>query len=91
MPASGSPARTLDMAKGILILLRQCSADQTFTELVEVRRKYALSPFSLAAALVVAAGGGPDPRGNNANAASAVEQQWGSLLSAISAPGPRPR
>lgn len=79
------------MAKGILVVLRQCSADQTFMELVEVSRKYALSPFSLAAALVVAAGGGPGPRGSSADAADAVEQEWGSLLSAISAAGAHSR
>jgi hypothetical protein len=67
-----------------LVVLRRCEADETFMELVEASRKYALSVFALATALVAAASGGPDARDNNDAAANAVEQEWGSLLPRLS-------
>jgi hypothetical protein len=80
-----SPARTLDVAKGVLVALRRCDADEMFMELVEVSRKYALSTFTVAAALVAAVDGRPDVRGDRSAAANAVEFEWGSLLTAMSA------
>jgi hypothetical protein len=80
-----SPARTLDVAKGVLVMLRRCDADEMFMELVEVSRKYTLSAFAVAAALVSAAGGRPDC--SDTDAANAVEQEWGWLLSATQASG----
>lgn len=77
-------ARVLDVAKGILVVLRGCGADETFAELLDVSRRYALPIFALATALVAAAGGDPHLRGDNPDAADAVEQEWGSLLAAIS-------
>lgn len=84
MPTARSAARTLDVAKGVLVALRRRDADDIFAELVQVAEKYALSPFALATALVAAASGGSDIRGVNAAAAHAVEQEWGSLLSTVS-------
>ncbi len=80
-----SPARALDVAKGILVGLRRRRPDETFMELVEASHKYTLSVFSLSSALVAAAGGGAGRRGNDVDAAAnAVEQEWGSLLPLIS-------
>ena len=76
-----SPARLLDVAKGILVGLRRCHADQAFTELVEVSRKYAVSPLALATALVEEAGGRPGEPGT-VGAARAAEAAWGRLLAA---------
>lgn len=74
-----SPARLLDVAKGVLVALRRCDTDQAFSELLDVSRKYAVPTLVLASALVNVAGraqrGDSDPE-----AANAVEQEWGSLL-----------
>jgi hypothetical protein len=74
-PPAGSPARTLDVAKGVLAVLRRCDADEMFIELVEASRKHALSAFALAEALVAAVGGGASSRDDHIDAANVVEQE----------------
>lgn len=82
-PPTGSPARILDVAKGVLVVLRRCDSDEMFTELVEVSRRHALSAFALAEALVAAVGGGPSSRDDHTDATNIVEQEWGSLLATL--------
>jgi hypothetical protein len=79
-----SGVRTLDIAEGVLLGLRRGSGD-SFTELVDVGRRYSLSPFVIAEALVAAASGNHGGRAGDPQAALIVEQQWGHLLR--SAPG----
>lgn len=74
------------MAKGVLVVLRRCDGDEMFMELVRASHKHTLSAFALASALVAAASGCPDERSANTDAANAVEQEWGSLLSTSYAP-----
>jgi hypothetical protein len=64
-------------------MLRRCDADEMFMELVQASRKYTLPAFSLAAALVATVGGRADISGEDADAMNAVQQEWGSLLSAM--------
>lgn len=83
LPTARSAARTLDVAKGVLVTLRRRDADDVFADLVEVAEKYALSPFAVATALVAMASGGSDVRADNTAAAHAVKQEWGALLPAV--------
>jgi hypothetical protein len=74
-----SGVRILDIAEGVLLGLRRYSVERSFTELIDVARRHALSPFELTAALVAAAGGHST---GNPEAAWVVEQEWGRLLRA---------
>lgn len=74
-----SGVRILDIAEGVLLGLRHYSVERSFTELIDVARRHALSPFELADALVAAAGGHST---GSPEAARVVEQEWGSLLRA---------
>lgn len=74
-------ARSLDIAKGVLIVLRGCDAAAAFDELVAASRRHRLPIFTLADALVAVAAGGTRRAGQlSAQVARAVEQEWGPLL-----------
>jgi hypothetical protein len=74
-----SGTRSLDLALGILVGLRRCSAGDAFAELVQVSSNRGQSPFALGRALVAAASGGSVV---DSEAAVAVTDEWGSLLDA---------
>ncbi|KAA0098867.1 ANTAR domain-containing protein [Mycolicibacterium sp. P1-18] len=74
-----SGTRSLDVALGILVGLRRCTAGDAFAELVQVSTHRGLSPFALGRALVATASRGSvvDP-----DAAAVVADEWGGLLDA---------
>lgn len=58
LPGSGSGrsgARILDIAEGVLLVLRGCSRDQAFAEIVQTAKTHNVSALSLAEALVTLA------------------------------------
>ncbi len=71
-------SRYLDIAKGVLVALRGCSADDAFTEIARTSKQFGLGTLTLARALVQLAEGpmaivtGP--------AAEAAAQTWGHLI-----------
>jgi hypothetical protein len=74
-----SGTRSLDLALGILVGLRRCSAVDAFAELVQVSTTRGLSPFALGRALVAATSGGPAV---DSDAAAVAADEWGGLLDA---------
>jgi hypothetical protein len=74
-----SGTRSLDLALGILVGLRRCSAGDAFAELVQVSTTRGVSPFALGRALVAAASGGPVV---DSDAAAVAADEWGGLLDA---------
>ena len=75
-----SGVRILDIAEGVLLGLRHGSIEDSFTELIGVARRYSLSPFVLADALVAAASGHDGRRAADSEAALIVELEWGQLM-----------
>ena len=72
-------ARMFHLAQGVLVGLRRRPAEQVLNELIDVAQRFGLSPFTLARALVAAAGGAT-ALGADTDAAAAVRQCWGNLL-----------
>lgn len=68
----------LDTAEGVLIALRHCTVDDAFREIVGAAQQHQVPLFTLADALVTAAGGKADCL--NTAARAAVLAEWGSLL-----------
>jgi hypothetical protein len=81
-PTGQSPGRqVLDLALGVLIALEGGNAKSAFSELIDVSRRWSLSPFALSAALVACASrSAVVALGANAIAERAVRQEWGDLL-----------
>jgi hypothetical protein len=73
-PSSEAAARTFHIAEGVLVGLTRCSVAQALDTLVEVSRVHALSPFTVAEALVAKATG--DGVVANQDAAAVVEREW---------------
>ncbi|WP_082948724.1 ANTAR domain-containing protein [Mycobacterium sp. 1274756.6] len=79
--SSALSARTLDVAKGVLVVLRGCDTAAAFEELVAASRRHRLPVFALADALVSMAAGPARTGGQpSAEVARAIEQEWGPLL-----------
>jgi hypothetical protein len=74
-----SADRILDTAEGVLITLRRCHLNHAFFELAQMARRHAISPVSLADALVALAQRQPtgdcEPR-----AVQIAQATWGPLL-----------
>jgi hypothetical protein len=82
MSATRSPeeaVRTFHIAEGVLVGLTRCSVAQALSMLVEVSRIHALSPFTVAEALVAKVTG--DGIEVNRDAAAVVEHEWNRLTS----------
>ncbi|MCX2929866.1 ANTAR domain-containing protein [Mycobacterium sp. CVI_P3] len=71
--------RSLDAAKGVLVVLRQCSLDEAFTEIVDTARQHGTEPMALARVLVATAENG-STRELDDRAVVAVDLVWGPLL-----------
>jgi hypothetical protein len=77
-PSSAEAVRTFHIAEGVLVGLTRCSVANALAMLVEVSRQHAMSPFTLAEALVAKVtgdGGVADP-----DAVAVVEREWAPLL-----------
>lgn len=70
--------RALDLAEGVLIVLRPCTADQAFAELVATAQQRSVSLFALAEALVDLASGQCRP--DTHTAVEAARSQWAYAL-----------
>ncbi|MFV9635161.1 ANTAR domain-containing protein [Mycobacterium neumannii] len=68
----------LDTAEGVLIALRHCTVDEAFREMIRAAQQHQVPLFTLADALVTAAGGKAEFP--NAAARTAVLAEWGPLL-----------
>ncbi|OBB70609.1 hypothetical protein A5759_00380 [Mycobacterium sp. 852014-52144_SCH5372336] len=68
----------LDTAEGVLIALRHCTVDEAFREMIRAAQQHQVPLFTLADALVTAAGGKAECP--NAAARTAVLAEWGALL-----------
>ncbi|MET0899521.1 MAG: ANTAR domain-containing protein [Mycobacterium sp.] len=68
-------SRSLDIAKGVLVVLRGCSTDDAFTELADISKQHHLGTLTLARALVQLAEGSLDSGGGPA--ADVAAQTWG--------------
>ncbi|RWA18871.1 hypothetical protein MELE44368_04325 [Mycolicibacterium elephantis DSM 44368] len=74
----------LDTAEGVLVALRQCTVDEAFQEMIRAAHQHRVPLFTLADALVSAAGAAEVHRLDCADAARrAVIAEWGPLLSAV--------
>ena len=74
--------RVLDLAEGILIGLRRCSAEEAFDELVAVAQHHDISMSATASALVDLA---TDPAGAAESPSierAIADREWGALLCA---------
>jgi hypothetical protein len=72
-------ARSLDIAKGVLVGLQRCSPDAAFSEIVEVSRTHGFPPMRLAQAIVDTFAD-PDLGAPDDPAFDIVRLRWGSLL-----------
>ena len=85
--------RMLCAAQGVLAVLRRCSLDDAFADIVGTAARHNIAPRPLAEALVALAQGEP-AAGVDHKAVGVVEQAWGELLrsaqlsTADSTPGP---
>ncbi len=70
----------LDTAEGVLIALRHCTVDEAFREMIRAAQQHQVPLFTLADALVTAAGGKAECP--NVAARAAVLAEWGALLRA---------
>ena len=74
----------LDTAEGVLVALRQCTVDEAFREMIRAAQQHQVPLFTLADALVSAAGAAEVHGLDCADAARrAVLAEWGTLLSAV--------
>ncbi len=87
--------RTLCAAEGVLAVLRHCSLDDAFVDIVDTAAHHNIAPLRLAEALVARAQCESAP-GVDHKALGVVEQTWGALLksarllTAAITPGPGP-
>ncbi|WP_051574169.1 hypothetical protein [Mycobacterium sp. URHB0044] len=79
--SSAEAVRTFHIAEGVLVGLTRCSVAQALATLVEVSRVHALSPFTVAEALVAKATG--DGVEVNRDAAAVLEREWNRLTSHV--------
>lgn len=81
---NGSPeqrhvdARMLDVAKGIVVALRECSTEQAFTDIVQRAHQHRVGPIQLADALVAIAQNTSTSTLNGA-AVTAAQAMWSEL------------
>lgn len=71
--------RDIDTAKGIVMVIRQCSARAAFGELVRVAQSHMVALSTVAAALVDLVGTG-QPRDEAGPAYAAAQREWGDAL-----------
>lgn len=71
--------RTLCAAEGVLAVLRHCTLDEAFTDIVGMARRHNVAPLRLAAALLARAQCDPGPDVDH-EAAGVVDAAWGDLL-----------
>jgi AmiR/NasT family two-component response regulator len=69
-------ARTLDRAEGVLIVLRHCTTEAAFGEIVRASKRHRVPTLRMAAALVALAQDAP----LNSDASAAARYEWGLLL-----------
>ncbi|MBC2640770.1 MULTISPECIES: ANTAR domain-containing protein [unclassified Rhodococcus (in: high G+C Gram-positive bacteria)] len=74
---TGTRTRILDTAEGVLIGIRRIGPADAFDELVGAARRYGVSVFALAEALVALASGNEAP---DLAAARAARTEWGALF-----------
>jgi hypothetical protein len=74
-----SGQRSLGAAEGVLVVLRHCSLDEAFIEIVETAKQQAVAPLELAGALVAIAENDAT-RDVDGAAVAAVDRAWGILL-----------
>jgi len=72
-------ARMFHLAQDVFLGLRRRPAEQALNELIDAAQRFGLSQFTLARALVAAAGGAA-ALGVDTDAAAVVRQCWGDLL-----------
>jgi ANTAR domain len=72
--------RMLDTAKGILIALRRCSAEQAFRELVCAAKDYQVGILTLSRALVTLAESLDEPARPPSRATQIARHQWSALF-----------
>jgi AmiR/NasT family two-component response regulator len=71
--------RALDTGKGVLVVLRRCSAAEAFAEIVSVAVEYRVGALELSRALVeLAQGSAPTVHGSAAD--EAAHRAWATLL-----------
>ncbi|KMO74364.1 hypothetical protein BST22_15485 [Mycolicibacterium chubuense] len=79
IPTRRDGRRTLCAAEGVVAVLRQCSLDDAFGDIVRTAQRHNVAPLRLAEALLAATqcdtGADADP-----TATQVVEQTWGDLL-----------
>jgi hypothetical protein len=81
MARSLQSRRDIDTAKGVVMVLRHCSAEAAFGELVRVAQRYTVALSTVASALVDLAGGRGQGRSDTAGPAhAAAQQEWGEVL-----------
>lgn len=76
---TGDGRRTLCAAQGVLAVLRHCSLDDAFGDLVRTAKHHNVAPLRLAEAILAAAQNGTCS-GIDRSAAAAVDVTWGELL-----------
>lgn len=88
---TGAPEgrRVLDLAEGILVGLRRCSAEAAFHELLAVANRHGVPVSAAASALVEHATGAADAAATNSAGVAFACLEWGNLLPAVSGPGDR--
>jgi hypothetical protein len=79
--SSAEAVRTFHIAEGVLVGLTRCSVAQALSTLVEVSRMNALSPFTVAEALVAKVTG--DGVEVNRDAAAVLDREWNRLTSHV--------
>ena len=79
MVARRDGRRMLCAAEGVLAVLRHCSLDDAFADIVATAQRHNIAPLRLAEALVARAQCDANP-GTDHRALSVVDMVWGELL-----------
>jgi hypothetical protein len=72
-------ARMLDRAEGVLVVLRHCTIDAAFDEIVTASKQHRVPTLCIARALVALAENSP----LDDDATAAARYEWGSLLEGV--------
>jgi hypothetical protein len=72
-------ARMLDRAEGVLVVLRRCSIEAAFKEIVDASKRHRVPTLGIARALVALAQDSP----LDDDATAAARYEWASLLEEV--------
>ena len=86
LPLDTEGRRIFDTALGIVIVLRRCSSDAAFHELLGAAQRHGFPAFPIAWALVHLVGGGAESAQTFSAAQSAARREWGQFLAPSVAP-----